>query len=36
MRDLARKYSLDLRQIDMDINRTFRNNEVFKKRYSAR
>lgn len=33
MKNLARKYSLDLRQIDLDINRTFRNNTMFKKRY---
>ena len=36
MRNLARLYSLDLRQIDLDINRTFRNNTAYKKRYNQR
>ena len=30
---LARLYSLDLRQIDLDINRTFRNNLAYRRRY---
>jgi hypothetical protein len=32
----ARKYSLDLRQIDLDINRTFRDNIAYRKRYCPR
>jgi len=36
MRGLARLYSVDLRQIDLDINRTFRNNIAYKKRYNQR
>ena len=36
MKNLARKYSLELRQIDLDINRTFRNNYAYKKRYCQR
>jgi hypothetical protein len=36
MKNLALQYSLELRQIDVDINRTFRNNCVYKKRYSQR
>jgi hypothetical protein len=36
MRLLARQYSNELRQIDLDINRTFRNNLAYKKRYCQR
>lgn len=36
MKNLARNYSLELRQIDLDINRTFRNNYAYKKRYCQR
>lgn len=36
MKNFARKYSLELRQIDLDINRTFRNNYAYKKRYCQR
>ena len=36
MKNLARKYSNELRQIDLDINRTFRNNYAYKKRYCQR
>ena len=36
MKNLARLYSPDLRQIDLDINRTFRNNLAYKKRYCQR
>ena len=36
MKFLARKYSVDLRQIDLDINRTFRDNLAYKKRYCQR
>ncbi|CAF0798358.1 unnamed protein product [Brachionus calyciflorus] len=36
MKTFARKYSLELRQIDLDINRTFRNNYAYKKRYCQR
>ena len=36
MKNFARQYSLELRQIDLDINRTFRNNMAFRLRYCAR
>lgn len=36
MKNLARQYSNELRQIDLDINRTFRNNDAYKKRYCQR
>ena len=36
MRSFARQYSAELRQIDLDINRTFRNNLAYKKRYCQR
>jgi hypothetical protein len=36
MRASGRQYSLDLRQIDLDINRTFRDNIAYRKRYNQR
>lgn len=36
MKESGRKYSLDLRQIDLDINRTFRDNVAYRKRYCQR
>jgi hypothetical protein len=36
MKNLARQCSNELRQIDLDINRTFRNNDAYKKRYCQR
>lgn len=32
----ARKYSTEARQIDSDVNRQFRDNEVYRKRYSVK
>jgi len=36
MRDLAHKWSADIRQIDLDVNRTYRDHVDFKERYSDR
>jgi USP6 N-terminal-like protein len=36
MKKLAREYSIDLRQIDLDINRTFRDNVAYRLRYNQR
>jgi USP6 N-terminal-like protein len=36
MKNLARQYSPDLRQIDLDINRTFRDNIAYRVRYCQR
>jgi hypothetical protein len=36
MKNSGRQYSLDLRQIDLDINRTFRDNIAYKTRYCQR
>ncbi|XP_022702172.1 USP6 N-terminal-like protein isoform X2 [Varroa jacobsoni] len=36
MKQLARKESPDIRQIDLDINRTYRNHEMFRQRYSIK
>jgi len=36
MRLLARKYSPEIRQIDLDVNRTFRNHIMFRERYCVR
>ena len=36
MKTLGRNHSLDLRQIDLDINRTFRNNIAYAERYNHR
>ena len=35
-RDLARKHSPDIRQIDLDVNRTYRNHIMFRERYNTR
>jgi len=36
MKALARKHSPDIRQIDLDVNRTYRNNAIFRERYCAK
>ena len=36
MRDLARRYSPDIRQIDLDVNRTYRDHVMFRERYNHR
>ncbi|KAL7669334.1 hypothetical protein ACOME3_009995 [Neoechinorhynchus agilis] len=36
IRDKARKESVDIRQIDLDVNRTFRENVYFRERYNFR
>ncbi len=36
MRRLARKYSPDIRQIDLDVNRTYRDHVMFRERYNHR
>lgn len=36
MKALARQESPDIRQIDLDINRTYRNHESFRHRYSIK
>ncbi|XP_008467664.1 USP6 N-terminal-like protein isoform X2 [Diaphorina citri] len=36
MRDLAWKYSPDIRQIDLDVNRTYREHNMFRDRYSVK
>ncbi|XP_055838183.1 USP6 N-terminal-like protein isoform X2 [Episyrphus balteatus] len=36
MLEWARKYSTEARQIDSDVNRQFRDNEVYRKRYSVK
>jgi len=36
MKDLARKHSPDIRQIDLDVNRTYRNHIMFRERYNTR
>ena len=36
MRDLARRYSPDIRQIDLDVNRTYRDHVMFRERYNLR
>lgn len=33
MLELARKYSQDVRQIDLDVNRTYRDTRMFRERY---
>jgi len=34
--DLARKHSPDIRQIDLDVNRTYRDHIMFRERYNTR
>lgn len=36
MRDKAKLFSPDIRQIDLDVNRTYRNHEMFRERYSVK
>ena len=36
MKELARKYSPDIRQIDLDVNRTYRDHVMFRERYNTR
>lgn len=36
MRDRARKYSPEVRQIDLDVNRTYRNHIMFRERYGVK
>ena len=36
MYDLARKYSPDVRQIDLDVNRTYRDHISFRERYGVK
>jgi len=36
MRELARRHSPDIRQIDLDVNRTYRNHIMFRERYNTR
>eukprot|EP00095_Tigriopus_kingsejongensis_P001945 maker-scaffold1386_size43912-snap-gene-0.6 protein:Tk01945 transcript:maker-scaffold1386_size43912-snap-gene-0.6-mRNA-1 annotation:"conserved hypothetical protein" len=36
MRSLARKHSPDIRQIDLDVNRTYRDHIMFRQRYNQR
>ncbi len=36
MRQLARHHSPDIRQIDLDVNRTYRDHDMFRERYNHR
>ncbi|XP_064490253.1 USP6 N-terminal-like protein isoform X3 [Ornithodoros turicata] len=36
MRERARKWSPDIRQIDLDVNRTYRNHIMFRERYGVK
>lgn len=36
MRDLALKWSTDIRQIDLDVNRTYRDHIMFRERYGLK
>ena len=36
MREKARLHSPDVRQIDLDVNRTYRNHIMFRDRYNTR
>ena len=36
MKNLARNYSPDIRQIDLDVNRTYRDHVMFRERYNSR
>lgn len=36
MCDLACKYSPDIRQIDLDVNRTYREHIMFRERYNSK
>ena len=36
MKQRARRSSPDIRQIDLDVNRTYRNHIMFRKRYDVK
>ncbi|KAM8938989.1 uncharacterized protein RCH25_052566 [Pelodytes ibericus] len=36
MKDLAKTYSTEIKQIDLDVNRTFRNHIMFRERYGVK
>lgn len=36
MYNLGKQFSKEVRQIDLDVNRTFRNNEMFRERYNVK
>ncbi|XP_068115599.1 uncharacterized protein [Hyperolius riggenbachi] len=36
MKELAKMYSTEIKQIDMDVNRTFRNHIMFRERYGVK
>lgn len=36
MKERARRLSPDIRQIDLDVNRTFRNHIMFRERYGIK
>lgn len=36
MKQKARQYSPDIRQIDLDVNRTYRNHLMFRLRYDVK
>lgn len=36
MYNLGKQYSREIRQIDLDVNRTFRNNIMFRERYNIK
>ncbi|XP_073514490.1 uncharacterized protein [Phyllobates terribilis] len=36
MKDLAKMYSAEIKQIDLDVNRTFRNHIMFRERYGVK
>lgn len=35
-RDRGRSYSKEVRQVDLDVNRTYRNHEMFRERYNIK
>jgi len=36
MKDRARRWSPDIRQIDLDVNRTYRNHIMFRRRFDVK
>ena len=36
MKERAHRFSPDIRQIDLDVNRTYRNHIMFRKRYDVK
>ncbi|XP_040265996.1 USP6 N-terminal-like protein isoform X1 [Bufo bufo] len=36
MKELAKMYSMEIKQIDLDVNRTFRNHIMFRERYGVK